>query len=247
MFTPAPATGIYPVPGVNYAPPAGGYQPREDDAGFTRDQVTIDFSSSQVIASYTKPASAIAFLHGTLPDACHVLRVAVLPPDVSNTIALEAYSLKNPNDACSAIEVPFSEAIYLDGYSEWHYSVSVNNERLYNLASAYAPRVGDDLSGRAGAALDLQAVKLAVTDTMPSFPAVSLLGTLPDSCSALRIALTPDSDARNVRLEVYSVVDQNASCSIEAQPFSIIYPLAGALFTNVYVNGEFIGQFQWGG
>ncbi len=247
LTSPLSTPSIYPVPGVNYAPPVYGYRPQAGDDVFTRGTVAIDYGASQVIGSYLKPASAVAFLHGTLPDACHVLRVAVAPPDVNNVIALEAYSVYNPNDTCPAVEAPFSEAIYLENYSAWQYSVMVNGESLYDMAAAYAPRVGDDLSGRAGTALDLQAINLADTDTLIRYPAVSLQGTLPDTCSTLRITLTPDSDAYNVHLQVYSVVDLNTSCTIEAQPFSVIYPLAGAQFTNVYVNGEFIGQFQWGG
>lgn len=243
-----PTQTIYPDPGIDYSAPMPGDDPQPGDDSFLRDRVTLDLETSQVIATITEPASAFVFLRGTLPDACHVLRVVKQPPDSDNNIQIDVYSLVNRFASCPDIPVPFSSTVTMRNYPAWNYTVLVNGEQLIDTAKTYAAQPGDAALTRNEVILDLAATKLDTIRTQPDVMAVDLNGDLPDSCHQLRIVPKPSDGENMVDLEVYSVFDPKAVCTALTQPFHIIYPLGYTTgFYSVLVNGQFIGKFEWGG
>jgi hypothetical protein len=76
-------------------------------------------------------------LNGTLPDPCHELRVVVTPPDASNTINLDVYSVVDTSVACIMVIEPFSATIPLGSYTSGEYIVRVNGEELGTFVGGY--------------------------------------------------------------------------------------------------------------
>lgn len=243
-----PTQTIYPEPVIDYSAPMPGDDPQPGDDSFLRDRVTLDLETSQVIATVTGPATAFVFLHGTLPDACHVLRVVKQPPGSDNTIHIDVYSLVNRFASCPDKPNPFSSTVYMGSYPAWNYTVRVNGEQLIETAKTYAAQPGDAALTRSEVILDLAATKLDTTHTQPDVMAVDLNGDLPDSCHQLRIMPKPSDGENMVDLEVYSVFDPTTVCTALTQPFNLVYPLGYTTgFYSVLVNGQFIGKFEWGG
>jgi hypothetical protein len=245
--SPEPALTTYPGPGAVY-PPMPGDDPQPGDDSYTRASVSIDLDSSQVIATRTDPSIVYVFLDGTLPGPCQVLRVVTSPPDSSSTINIDAYSLLNPYLPCQGGPNPFSTTVYLGHYPSWDHVVRVNGEQLVETARTYAPQPGDGSLTRAEITIDMSSTRLDTTGTQPDFMAVDLYGTLPDSCHQLRIEPVPSGSDNKVTLDVYSVFDAKSSCNPGTQPFHVVYPFGYTTgFYNVFVNGEFVGKFEWGG
>jgi hypothetical protein len=73
----------------------------------------------------SNPAHYLLSLKGNLPTPCHALRVKVNPPDATNRIMVEVYSLTNPNKMCAEVLKPFEQTIDLGGFPTGHYTVFV--------------------------------------------------------------------------------------------------------------------------
>ena len=244
---PEAALTSYPGPGAGY-PPMPGNDPQPGDDSYTRGRVSLDLETSQVIATLTDPSMVYVFLNGTLPGPCQVLRVVTSPPDSTNTVNIDAYSLVNPFLPCPGGPNPFSTTIYLGYYPSWDNTVRVNGEQLVETARTYAPQPGDGSLTRGEVTIDMPTTRLDTTSTQPKIMAVNLNGELSDPCHQLRIVPSPIDSEYKVNLEVYSVFDPESACASVTQPFHIIYPLGYTTgFYSVYVNGQFVGKFEWGG
>jgi hypothetical protein len=250
--TPVPTTSIYPAPGTpgESAPgiPPSGYEPQPGDEDLKRDDVTLDLASSQLMVTATEPAQANVTLSGTLPDPCHFLRVVVTPPDNSDTINIEVYSLVDPNTACITKVESFTASIPLGSYSSGVYTVMVNGGRLGQFDTVFTPQPGDDKLTRGEVFLEMDSSNLIIAGTQPNEVKANLVGNLPDPCHQLRIVLTPADANNNINLEVYSLYDSTSktACITVLQPFQVIYPLgsfSGGQYS-VYVNGELLGKFK---
>ncbi len=245
--SPEPALTSYPGPGAGY-PPMPGNDPQPGDDSYTRSRVSLDLDSSQVIATLSDPSMVYVFLNGTLPGPCQVLRVVTSPPDSTNTVNIDAYSLVNPFLPCPGGPNPFSTTVYLGYYPSWDNTVRVNGEQLVETARIYAPQPGDGALTRGEVTIDMSSTRLDSTSTQPNIMAVNLSGELPDPCHHLRIVPSPADNENKVILEVYTVFDPESVCTSATQPFQVIYPLGlTSGFYGVYVNGQLVGKFEWGG
>jgi hypothetical protein len=232
------------------APHLSGYEPQPGDAGLIREPLHLDMETSLLVLSDTKPIQAEAVLVGTLPDACHKLRIIVKPPDAGGTISIQLYSVFDLNKACGAIPEPFNTRIPLGTFPGGIYTIIVSAQSsaaLWQFDASYAPQPGDNQLSRGEVILDMSQTSLATTQGDWNLPAVKLHGQLPDACHQLRIVFTPDYEEYKVNLDVYSVFDPTTVCVSAPQYFTLIYPLRGADQSSVYVNGQFVDRFQWGG
>ncbi len=257
--TPYPAPGslptqssssAYPAPGGSgsdsNAIKASGYEPQASDSSLKRDMVTVDMNASQLTVIATEPAEANAILVGTMPDPCHTLRVVVTPADDSNTISLEAYSLYDPTTGCVEKIETFTALIPLGSYASGQYTVTVNDSRLGQFDTVFAPQPADNKLKRGEATVDLQTSRVLMSATEANGVNADLKGYLPDPCHQLRIVMTPADSSGKINLEVYSVYPGGTACVTVIQPFDVIYPIG--VFTtghySVYVNGELLGEFD---
>jgi hypothetical protein len=123
-----PVTG---VPGPGGTPGAQPWEPQPDDARLTRGEVFLDGAEVLVLESF--PLQVRLHLAGSLPTGCHQLRVAVTPPDANNAIAVEVYTVVDPNLMCAQVLAEFDQAIPLgsfptDEHPSGSYTVVVNGE-----------------------------------------------------------------------------------------------------------------------
>jgi hypothetical protein len=134
-----PSPQSYPLPptspSVQYFPyPAPGeatvYDPASGDDQLSRGAVTVELASSVVVIKESQPVQAALLLRGSLPDACHKLRIAAAKPDGQNRIQVEVYALVEAAQVCAAVVTPFEARVSLGSLSPGKYSVWVNSELL---------------------------------------------------------------------------------------------------------------------
>jgi len=127
--TTEPDTAVTSPPGANMSdnePPANPFAPQAGDQDLVRGQVYLDQSSLIVRESF--PPQISLALSGNLPTPCNFLRVEVNEPDSENKIAVDVYSLADPDTMCVQVLSPFEESIDLGTFPTGHYSVLVNGE-----------------------------------------------------------------------------------------------------------------------
>jgi hypothetical protein len=107
---------------------APDYAPRSGDEALARAGVFLD--SATLLVQGSSPAHYIISLKGNLPTPCHILRVKVDPPDTTNRIMLEVYSLTDPTKMCAEVLKPFEQEIDLEPFPTGHYSVFVNDRQV---------------------------------------------------------------------------------------------------------------------
>jgi hypothetical protein len=226
--------------------PASGYEPQPGDNNLKRDQVSLDMTNSQLVVIATDPAQAKANLIGNLSDPCHFLRVIVTPPDASNTINIEVYTLVDANTACVTKLEPFTASIPLGSYSSGQFSVMVNGEKLGQFVTTFTTQPGDDKLTLGEVSMDMTASKLIISGMQPNEVSANLKGSLPDPCHQLRIELTPADAQNKIILHEYSVFNSHTACITVIQPFQVIFPLGSfsSGHYSVYVNGQLLGEFD---
>ena len=107
-------------------PNANPFAPKPGDAQLTRGEVFINETSLVIRESY--PPQISLSIKGDLPTPCHELRAQIALPDSENKVMVEAYSVVDPNMACTQVLEPFEEFIDLGTFPTGHYSVWVNGE-----------------------------------------------------------------------------------------------------------------------
>ena len=115
-------------PTVVEPPPASPLEPLPDEASMSRGEVSINSQELLIMESY--PLQVALLIKGTLPTPCHRLRVEVSKPDIQNIIAVEAYSLVDPDQNCIQVLEPFDENIPLGSYPDGTYTVTLNGEEV---------------------------------------------------------------------------------------------------------------------
>jgi hypothetical protein len=123
-----PVTG---VPGEGGTPAAQPWEPHPDDAALNRGEVFLDGAEVLIMESF--PLQIRLHLAGSRPTPCHQLRVAVAPPDANNVIAVEVYTVVDPEMVCAQVLAEFDETIPLgrfptDEHPSGAYTVIVNGE-----------------------------------------------------------------------------------------------------------------------
>jgi len=109
-------------------PQASPLEPLPDEASMSRGEVSITSQELLIMESY--PLQVALLIKGTLPTPCHRLRVEVSEPDIQNFIAVEAYSLVDPDQNCIQVLEPFDENIPLGSYPDGSYTVTLNGEEV---------------------------------------------------------------------------------------------------------------------
>jgi hypothetical protein len=119
------------LPGGSGTPAPLPWEPHPDDATLNRGEVFLDGAEILVLESF--PLQVRLHLVGSRPTPCHALRVAVAPPDANNVIAVEVYTVADPEMICTQVLAEFDETIPLGSFpTEEHpsgmYTVVVNGE-----------------------------------------------------------------------------------------------------------------------
>lgn len=141
----SPAEGAPTTPGeaypVNTTPTTGApsgsdlssaYPPAPEDTSLEKGTVFID--ESGLMAVEGQPGAAVVVASGNLPTPCHNLRAQVTPPDASNVVAVEVYSVVDPNMMCTQVLKPFSgEVAHIGGLPSGSYSITLNGTELGKL------------------------------------------------------------------------------------------------------------------
>jgi hypothetical protein len=135
------ANSMTPAPGFTLptfeSVPVGGipnpYATQPGDASLTRAEALLD--SSSVKAMESQPVQFNLSLQGSLPSPCHQLRVDIAPPDGTNTIHVNLFSMFDPNAVCAQVLQPFDIAILLGRFPHGHFYVKVNG----TLAAEFEP------------------------------------------------------------------------------------------------------------
>jgi hypothetical protein len=123
-----PVTG---VPGHDGTPAPQPWEPHPDDAALTRGEAFLDAAELLILESF--PLQIRLRLAGALPTPCHALRVAVAPPDANNVIAVEVYTVVDPEMICAQVLTEFDDSIPLGSFPTAEhpsgtYKVLVNGE-----------------------------------------------------------------------------------------------------------------------
>jgi hypothetical protein len=121
--SPNAATPTPEVPPVRY-PSA----PQPGDSSLTRGPVYLD--STEIVAMMSFPVQFALTLQGNLPTPCHSLRVALSDPDAENRIAVEVYSLVDPQEVCVQMLEPFQATVPLGSFPAGHYIVEINGKQV---------------------------------------------------------------------------------------------------------------------
>jgi hypothetical protein len=115
-------------PAVDHLPTAetdrNPFAPKPGDELLTRGEVFLDETSLVIRESF--PPQVSLSLKGNLPTPCHELRAVIAPADRENKIAVDVYSVVDPNVVCTQVLQPFAEFIDMGPFSSGHYTVWVN-------------------------------------------------------------------------------------------------------------------------
>lgn len=109
-------------------------------------------------------------------------------------------------------------------------------------ANPYAPQPGDGALQRGNAYLD--STEISLMESFPPQVGLRLVGNLPTPCHQLRVAVSEPDAEKNIRVEIYSVVQKDVVCVEVLQPFEVSLNL-GSYPQGSYsllVNGSEIGQ-----
>jgi hypothetical protein len=122
----APAKTRTPIPPVRQI--ENPYTPKPGDSKLLRSAVYLDETSILLMESY--PVQVALTMKGNLPTPCHSLRISIADSDVENRIAIEVYSVADPNGVCIQILEPFDVSIPLGSFPTGHYTVWLNGEQV---------------------------------------------------------------------------------------------------------------------
>lgn len=101
--------------------PGNRYAPSPKDSGLR--QAAVYLTSAKLGQDAGRPA---LLLSGSLPDACHALRVAFHQPDAGGNIAVQVYSVADPEKICAQMLVDFEASVALREYPAGKYHLWVN-------------------------------------------------------------------------------------------------------------------------
>ena len=108
----------------------------------------------------------------------------------------------------------------------------------------YAPQPGDS-NLRVGGVI-LTSISLTErADLTPARAELNLFGSLPSVCNELRVKITPPNSAREIFVQVYSLINTKLKCDDVFQQFEadIVLALYSAGTYTVWVNQGRIGDF----
>jgi len=110
--------------------------------------------------------------------------------------------------------------------------------------NSYAPPTDD--TGKQRGEVILTSINLSERfDLAPIQNELRVLGSMPGTCSELRIVINPPNETYQIHVEVYSVVDPILKCENVFQQFdaTILLGLYSAGRYTIWVNDAYIGDF----
>ena len=131
VATNEPDTAVTNPPGDNMSteePLRNPFAPQAEDKDLVRGNVYLSEASLVIRESF--PPQISLLIRGDLPTPCNHLRADVGAPDQENKIAVELYSLIDPDKVCVQVLEPFEESIDLGTFPAGHYTVWVNGEMI---------------------------------------------------------------------------------------------------------------------
>jgi hypothetical protein len=120
-----PVTG---EPGDESTPSPQPWMPQPGDEDLDRGNAFVEASGLLILESF--PVQIMLNLSGSLPTPCHQLRVVVAAPDAQNQIAVDVFSLSDPEQICTQNLAPFEANVPLGSFPSGDYTVLVNGEQI---------------------------------------------------------------------------------------------------------------------
>jgi hypothetical protein len=125
-FSPTPSPDT-PVNNLTLLPPSEDpYAPQAGDDALQRGRAFVEATDILVLESF--PLQFQISLSGNLPTPCHELRIVVDQPDANNDIAVDVYSVVDPDMICMQVLKGFQASVNLGSFPSGHYTVTVNGE-----------------------------------------------------------------------------------------------------------------------
>jgi hypothetical protein len=118
-----PVTG---EPDGEVTPSPQPWVPLPEDEDLDRGNAFVETSDLLILESF--PVQIMLNLAGSLPTPCHQLRLVVAEPDDQNQIAVDVYSLVDPEQVCTQNLAPFEANVPLGSFPSGDYTVLVNGE-----------------------------------------------------------------------------------------------------------------------
>ena len=118
-----PVTG---EPGDESTPSPQPWAPQPEDEDLDRGNAYVEGSDILILESF--PVQIMLNLSGSLPTPCHQLRIVVAAPDAQNQIAVDVYSVVDPEQICTQNLAPFEANVPLGSFPSGDYTVLVNGE-----------------------------------------------------------------------------------------------------------------------
>lgn len=150
---PAPGSAgseVEPYPGVEEPPPQAypgpaepgeqsvvfqlaattGFDPQPGDEVLERGEPFLRLEESEILVMESYPLQAALILRGDLPDPCHKLRVVVAGQEDTQTVEVQVYTVRNPEELCTAVLEPFEARINLGSFAGGTFTVLVNGTEV---------------------------------------------------------------------------------------------------------------------
>lgn len=114
--------GFTPTPGLLLS--TQQLLPQKGDKLLDKGTFFLDEAGLLLLESF--PVQVNLMISGNLPSPCHQLRVSIAEPDAEKRIAVDVYTLVDPNLICIQVLEPFEATLPLGSFPGGHYSVWVN-------------------------------------------------------------------------------------------------------------------------
>ncbi len=116
------------LPAAQPANPENPYAPLPGDFKLQADKAYLESHELQTISMF--PPEYLLVLKGTLPTPCHALRVQITPSEETNTLAINVYSVTDPNAVCTQVLQPFNAEVPIRNLIPVRYKVFLNGEQI---------------------------------------------------------------------------------------------------------------------
>jgi hypothetical protein len=106
--------------------PTAALELKPGDKGLQRGNLFVEDAGVKVLPG--SPAQVLLTVSGNKPTPCHEPRLQVSPPDASNTLQAQAYSVVDPNMICITVLKPFTAEFPLDPLPPGDYTLVLNDQ-----------------------------------------------------------------------------------------------------------------------
>jgi hypothetical protein len=111
----------------NGSPSNTPYAPQAGDSALLREPAYVE---GELLQLESFPVQIVLRLTGSLPTPCHQLRVAAAQPDAQGKIAIDVYSVVDPNRVCAQVLQDVDVSVPLGTFPAGSYTVWVNDAQV---------------------------------------------------------------------------------------------------------------------